>query len=94
MDTEIKLLRKILDSRKNKVLTNYINLECQNEQFDILIQKLHEITENKNFNRINSLEKLSLLEEINKLVEQQKIIKSKIIQIKNDIKNPPQNTMN
>jgi len=79
---EIDFLQKIIDSRKNKPSTNYINLECQKEQFDILIQKLHEITENKTFYRINDIEKLSIMEEIQKLVEQQKIIKSKITKLK------------
>ncbi|MFA6989778.1 MAG: hypothetical protein WC197_06895 [Candidatus Gastranaerophilaceae bacterium] len=94
MDTELKLLQSILENRKNKVLTNYINLECQNEQFDILIQKLHEITENRTFDHVNNMEKISIINEINKLVEEQKIIKSKITKLKNDIKYPPQNIMN
>jgi hypothetical protein len=94
LDTEIKLLQEILDRKKNKFLTNYINLECQNEQFDILIQRLYEITKNKTFNHVKGIEKLSIIEEIEKLVEQQRAVQSEITKIKNNIKNPSKNIMN
>lgn len=72
----------MIKNQRKKYLSNYINLECQNEQFDVLIKRLHEITESKNFDQISSIEKLSIINQMKNLVEQQKFIQSKIGQLK------------